>query len=67
MGPGQVGPSCKSAYIAGFAKDLSNIRCKDEPELMHNAPTSIQVFTNRMRDEECLHVATIIDECLNKA
>ncbi|CAN9201860.1 unnamed protein product [Alternaria alternata] len=35
-----------------------------EPELVHGAPTSIQVFTNKMRDEECLRMATIVDECL---
>ena len=35
-----------------------------DPKAMHGAPTSIQVFTNRMRDEECLQVATIVDECL---
>ncbi|KAF1837913.1 amidase [Decorospora gaudefroyi] len=35
-----------------------------EPKDVHGAPTAIQVFTNTMRDEECLQVATIIDKCL---
>ncbi|KAH4896320.1 amidase [Parastagonospora nodorum] len=35
-----------------------------EPELTDGAPTSIQVFTNKMRDEECLQVSAIIDACL---
>ena len=38
-----------------------------EPSAVHGAPTAIQVFTNRMRDEECLRVAGIVDECLNGA
>ncbi|KAH7553089.1 hypothetical protein BM1_08062 [Bipolaris maydis] len=36
-----------------------------EPEHMDNLPTSVQVFTNRMRDEECLKYAAIIDGILN--
>ncbi|KAL1793520.1 hypothetical protein ACET3X_008502 [Alternaria dauci] len=35
-----------------------------DPKLVHGAPTSIQVFTNKMRDEECLQMAIIVDECL---
>jgi len=40
------------------------MRCADESEVVDGAPTAIQVFTNRMRDEECLQVAGIIDNCL---
>ncbi|EUC29879.1 hypothetical protein COCCADRAFT_39810 [Bipolaris zeicola 26-R-13] len=36
-----------------------------EPELMDSLPTSIQVYTNKMRDEECLKFATVIDGILN--
>lgn len=35
-----------------------------DPKATHGAPTVIQVFTNRMRDEECLQVATAVDEVL---
>ena len=35
-----------------------------DPKATHGAPTAIQVFTNKMRDEECLQVATVVDECL---
>ncbi|EOA89243.1 uncharacterized protein SETTUDRAFT_127824 [Exserohilum turcica Et28A] len=36
-----------------------------DPKATDGAPTSIQVFTNNMRDEECLHYASVIDACLN--
>ncbi|KAI4653072.1 uncharacterized protein J4E79_008585 [Alternaria viburni] len=35
-----------------------------DPKLVDGAPTAIQIFTNKMRDEECLQVSAIIDECL---
>ncbi|RMZ70987.1 general amidase-b [Pyrenophora seminiperda CCB06] len=35
-----------------------------EPGRTHGAPTAVQVFTGRMRDEECLQVAGVVDECL---
>ncbi|TRX89199.1 hypothetical protein FHL15_009897 [Xylaria flabelliformis] len=34
------------------------------PDVLEGAPGSIQIFTSRMRDEECLAVAGIVDECL---
>jgi amidase len=37
---------------------------QDDPELSSGAPLSIQVFTTKMRDEECLQVAAVVDECL---
>ncbi|KAL6246096.1 hypothetical protein RBB50_007249 [Rhinocladiella similis] len=37
------------------------------PELMNGAPCSLQIFTSRMRDEECLQVTSVIDECLKRA
>ncbi|KAF2153878.1 amidase [Myriangium duriaei CBS 260.36] len=36
-----------------------------DPELLDGAPCSIQVFTSRMRDEECLAIAEVIDDCLH--
>ncbi|CAE7007194.1 hypothetical protein PTNB85_01385 [Pyrenophora teres f. teres] len=35
-----------------------------DPKATDGAPASIQVFTNKMRDEECLQVAAIVDDCL---
>ncbi|EXJ73734.1 uncharacterized protein A1O5_03496 [Cladophialophora psammophila CBS 110553] len=35
-----------------------------DPVAQHGAPCSIQVFTSRMRDEECVKVARLIDRCL---
>ncbi|KAI4704841.1 hypothetical protein J4E89_009426 [Alternaria sp. Ai002NY15] len=35
-----------------------------DPKLVDGAPTAIQIFTNKMRDEECLQVSAIVDECL---
>lgn len=35
-------------------------------ELTDGAPCVVQVFTKRMRDEECLEAATIVDNCLNR-
>jgi amidase len=37
---------------------------EDDAKMVDGAPTAIQVFTNKMRDEECLQVAGIVDECL---
>ncbi|RWA07120.1 hypothetical protein EKO27_g7989 [Xylaria grammica] len=34
------------------------------PEAVEGAPGSIQIFTSRMRDEECLAVAAAVDVCL---
>lgn len=33
-------------------------------EVQKGAPCSVQIFTSRMRDEECLRVARIVDGCL---
>lgn len=38
-----------------------------DAELTDGAPCVIQVFTKRMRDEECLQAATIVDRCLNRS
>ncbi|KAH9897145.1 amidase [Xylariomycetidae sp. FL2044] len=34
------------------------------PEAVEGAPCSIQIFTNGMRDEECLTIAKMVDTCL---
>ncbi|EFY95827.2 amidase domain protein [Metarhizium robertsii] len=36
------------------------------PKALEGAPLSIQVFTSSMRDEECLDVAKVVDECLRQ-
>ncbi|KAJ5292215.1 amidase [Penicillium angulare] len=36
------------------------------PDNLEGMPCSIQVFTNRMRDEECLKIAGVIDDCLKR-
>lgn len=36
----------------------------DNFEKLKGTPTSIQVFTTTMRDEECLQMAKQIDQCL---
>lgn len=37
----------------------------DDANLLHGAPTAIQVVTRRFRDEECLAAAQVIDRVLN--
>jgi len=49
--------------LYGF-ETQANVFNADNPKLVDGAPTAIQVFTNKMRDEECLQVSAIIDECL---
>lgn len=36
----------------------------DNFEQLEGAPCSIQLFTTTMRDEECLHIAKQVDQCL---
>lgn len=38
----------------------------DNPENLKGAPLSIQVFTQRMQDEECLEIARVVDQCLHE-
>jgi Asp-tRNA(Asn)/Glu-tRNA(Gln) amidotransferase A subunit family amidase len=33
--------------------------------LFDGAPTGVQISTPNMRDEECLQIATVVDEILN--
>lgn len=69
---GQSAPACKSRFF------LNNYYCKvhgthhfkpntDNPETLSGAPCSIQVFTQRMRDEECMEAAREVDRCLRQA
>ncbi|EHY58740.1 hypothetical protein HRR83_007464 [Exophiala dermatitidis] len=37
-----------------------------DPDLQDGAPCSIQVFTSRMQDEECLRVTRVVDSCLKR-
>lgn len=62
MGEGQYGPDCE--YEGSLlCIDVDNIA--DEPAATDGAPCSIQVFTSRMRDEECLEIARVVDACLH--
>jgi amidase len=45
----------------------SNVERADNPEAVAGAPSSIQVFTSRMRDEECLAAAEVIDDCFKQS
>jgi amidase len=64
MKPGQRGPDCEFHSI--FHCSYANVSI-DDPELVDGMPCSIQVFTSRMRDEECLEIAGMVDKCLMKA
>jgi hypothetical protein len=37
----------------------------DDPQETDQAPTAIQVFTSKMKDETCLQVGKLIDDILN--
>jgi hypothetical protein len=39
----------------------------DNPANLEGAPTSIQIITTTMRDEECLEIAKLIDTYYAKA
>ncbi|KAH6962193.1 fatty-acid amide hydrolase [Ilyonectria sp. MPI-CAGE-AT-0026] len=51
----------------GFTKKPGQCAPAYKPDVVEGAPCAIQVFTSRMRDEECLAAAGIIDSCLRKA
>ncbi|KAI1609187.1 amidase [Exophiala viscosa] len=38
-----------------------------DPDVLDGAPCSVQVFTRGFRDEECLKVARVVDECLKQS
>ncbi|ORY02840.1 amidase [Clohesyomyces aquaticus] len=59
-----VGLSSSTLDSEPFVMTPGQIGPNYEPEIVAGAPTAIQVFTNRMRDEECLWAAGIIDRCL---
>ncbi|KAK6850342.1 acetamidase [Apiospora arundinis] len=47
-----------------FTTDQNHCTPAYNPDTVEGAPCSVQVFTNRMRDEECLAVAAVVDACL---
>lgn len=67
--PGQGGPKCKLLpdHMALDQDHTLIWNGLDNPEVVEGAPCSIQIFTSRMRDEECLAAAEIIDTCLKDA
>ncbi|KAH8901776.1 amidase [Thozetella sp. PMI_491] len=48
-----------------FTKNPGQSVAAYNAEAIEGAPCSIQIFTSRMRDEECLAAAEIIDACLD--
>ncbi|KAK8021968.1 hypothetical protein PG993_012735 [Apiospora rasikravindrae] len=65
--PACIIPFGKATGSEGLAADLFQGSPAYRPEAAEGAPCSIQVFTNGMRDEECLAVAAVIDTCLKDA
>jgi hypothetical protein len=68
---GQAG-SCEYQFFfqsqiasPGRSKLTARPKTTDNPEETDQAPTAIQVFTPRMRDEACLQAGKLIDEILN--
>ena len=61
----QAGPDCKCPLPDRMTAELMKLY-EDDPEASDGAPCSIQVFTSRMRDEECLEIATMVDRCLHQ-
>ncbi|PGH16206.1 hypothetical protein AJ79_01974 [Helicocarpus griseus UAMH5409] len=57
-------PFGRAALFPPFEKREGQWMTRYDPELVEGAPCSIQVFTSRMRDEECLAIAKTVDECL---
>jgi hypothetical protein len=69
MEPGNGTPACELIQDQAFldpVHELIEICCLDNPEVVEGAPCSIQIFTSRMRDEECLEVAEVVDACLRR-
>ena len=74
---GQSAPQCKSnapsshvvmypRHVRLFLTNHTWYLQLDNPDNIDGAPCSIQVFTSTMRDEECLEIAKVVDECLKK-
>ncbi|KAJ9143676.1 Fatty-acid amide hydrolase [Pleurostoma richardsiae] len=65
-------PSCVIPYMKAsdvpsselFEVKPGQVAPPYNPEVLNDAPCSVQVFTSRMRDEECLAVAKIVVDCL---
>ncbi|KAI0168579.1 amidase signature domain-containing protein [Pestalotiopsis sp. NC0098] len=61
---GKVIPSDSSPAMI-LLKILTNV-FSDNAELLQGAPCSVQIFTSKFRDEECLSIAKIVDTCLKR-
>lgn len=64
----QNAPKCMfTSILPKLAAEFANrhVNPLDNPESLEGAPCSIQVFTQKMRDEECMEIAKIVDRCLH--
>ncbi|KFA81111.1 hypothetical protein S40288_01006 [Stachybotrys chartarum IBT 40288] len=59
-------PFGKASSELEFVPKPGQGTCAYKRDVVEGAPCSIQVFTGGMRDEECLAVAEVVDQCLNK-
>ena len=59
------GKADKTTDNQSFEVGPNQLCAQYEPDLMNGAPCVVQVFTKRMRDEECLAAASVVDACIN--
>jgi amidase len=59
------GKSSRDLDPKAFSPSDQQLGASYDPVLMQEMPCSVQVFTSKMRDEECLAIAATIDKCLN--
>ncbi|KAH8649975.1 amidase signature domain-containing protein [Xylariales sp. PMI_506] len=62
--PACIIPLGRAQAYPPFEKKSAQSMPKYNSTAVENAPCAIQVFTKRLRDEECLAVSKIIDNCL---
>lgn len=63
--PSALSIPCKPSPAMILLKILTNV-FSDNAELLQGAPCSVQIFTSKFRDEECLAIAKIVDTCLKR-
>ena len=59
------GQASKSVDDIPFEVAADQICAPYDAQAVDGAPCAVQVFTKRMRDEECLQAAAVVDSCLN--
>ncbi|KAL2834806.1 fatty-acid amide hydrolase [Aspergillus pseudoustus] len=64
--PACVIPFKRAKEYPDFAKEERQCMPYYNGKLLKGAPCSVQVFTSRLRDEECLAIARVVDQCLHK-